>query len=303
MLQQAGDTQVPAQRSRTTGWRRCLEQIHKRHGSIEIAIDTSDGSGSGEDRGTGGDLVFRSKVLDLPGQELWICPPSALGKVINFHRGLRLVGIMAIGQNRWKFTTTCLGETEFVGKGWKGAALRLELPSSVQRCQRRRDYRLDATGLALPDVKIWPLLDPTTVVQPEGVNAARFLDEQDQVDTIAGRTLVEEQALPQVGPSICGHLVNLGGGGVGLTIAPDDTAAIHRTPLFWTRFSLSPHVRTPVCATARLVHSHIQSDKRVYAGMTFDFTYNPSNRSCVVQQIVKAIACQQKRQLAARNAA
>ena len=68
MLQQAGDTQVPAQRSRTTGWRRCLEQIHKRHGSIEIAIDTSDGSGSGEDRGTGGDLVFRSKVLDLPGQ-------------------------------------------------------------------------------------------------------------------------------------------------------------------------------------------------------------------------------------------
>lgn len=294
---------MPAQRSRTSGWRRCLEQIHQRHGSIEVAIDTSDESGASGERGSGGDLVFRSKLINLTGDEIWICPPSALGEVITLHPGLRLVGIIAIGQNRWKFKTTCRGETNVDGASWRGVALRLDLPASVERCQRRRDYRLDATGLALPDVTIWPLLDPQSVVQPERVNAAAFQEEQDQHDAMAGPALKEEQALPEVGPSICGQLVNLGGGGVGLTISPDDTAVLHRSPLFWTRFSLSPHVRTPVCATARLVHSHICSDKRVYTGMTFDFTFNPSNRSCVVQQIVRAIACQQKRQLATRRSA
>ena len=301
---------VPALRSRTTGWRRCLEQIHQRQGSIEVAIDTSteEDSGDANRTGSGGDLVFRAKLLDLRDDVLCIETPSALGEAIDFEVGLRLVGIIAIGQNRWTFQTTCQGISNLVTSNWKGPALHLDMPASVRRCQRRRDYRLDTTGLALPGVSIWPLLDPKSVVLAERVNEASFLRERDALSSsddpaTLNSLLQDEPLLPEVGPSFPGLLVNLGGGGVGVLIDSDHSALLHRAPVFWTRFSLEPHVQAPVCSTTRLVHTHIRSDKRVYAGFTFDFSSNPSHKRFVVQQIVRAIAGQQKRQLALRRTA
>ena len=301
---------VPALRSRTTGWRRCLEQIHQRQGSIEVAIDTStsDQSTDGQRVGSGGDLVFRAKLLDVRDDVLCIETPSALGEAIEFEVGLRLVGIIAIGQNRWTFQTTCRGVSPLATGQWKGPALHLAMPTSVRRCQRRRDYRLDTTGLALPDVSIWPLLDPKSVVLAERVNEASFLRERDALsagdDPATLKSLLQDEPLlPEVGPSFPGVLVNLGGGGVGVLVDSDHAGVLHRSPVFWTRFSLEPHVHTPICSTTRLVHTHIRSDKRVYGGFTFDFSSNPSHKRFVVQQIVRAIAGQQKRQLADGRAA
>jgi len=291
---------MPAQRSRTTGWRRCLEQIRQRNGSIEIAIE-----GPAGEAPAGGDLLFRSRVLHVGGDELWIEPPTTLGEAITIESGMRLVGIMAIGQNRWMFHTTCRGATSRSCGGRMVPVLVLGMPHDVQRCQRRRDYRINTSGLALPDVTVWPLLDPQSVVLAERVNEAEFLRERDATGPgpidVAGAD--GELLLPDVGPSFSSRLVNLGGGGIGLNISVDDAGAFNRARACWVRFELPPHVRTPVCATARVVHTHIQSDKRLYAGMTFDFSHNPSHKRFVVQQIVRAIAGQQKSQLARRRSA
>jgi hypothetical protein len=281
-----------------------LEQIHQRNGSIEIAIDTGpEGTSEGEHRvGSGGDLVFRARLVGLSKKELCIEPPTALGEAIEFESGLRMVGIIAIGQNRWTFRTTCMGDVSVANGAWRGRALRLDMPDEVCRCQRRRDYRLDAAGLALPEVTVWPLLDPRSVILSERVNEAAFIRERDAIshdhDASTLATLLhEDPPLPEVGPSLPGTLMNLGGGGIGVIIDSEHSGALHGSPIFWSRFNLAPHVQTPVCATMKLVHTHIRSDKRVYGGFTFDFTSNASHKRFVVQQIVRALAGQQKRQL------
>ncbi|MDG2200280.1 MAG: hypothetical protein P8K80_03760 [Phycisphaerales bacterium] len=291
---------MPAHRSRTTGWRRCLEQICQRNGSIEIAIEGPEGDAPG-----GGDLLFRSRVLHVGGDQLWLEPPTTLGEAIDIEPGMRLVGIMAIGQNRWMFRSVCGGSTSRSCEGRMVPVLVLSMPVQVERCQRRRDYRINTSELALPDVTVWPLLDPDSIVLAERVNEAEFLRERDAMESATMRLpgISDEELLPDVGPSFTSRLVNLGGGGIGLNVSMDDAGTINRSRAFWVRFELPPHVHTPVCATARLVHSHIQSDKRLYAGMTFDFSHNPSHKRFVVQQIVRAIAGQQKLQLERRRSA
>ena len=82
-----------------------------------------------------------------------------------------------------------------------------------------------------------------------------------------------------------------------MTVDDAHAGSIGRQTLFWMRFGLPPMLETPVCAVARVVHSHMQSDRQTYAGMTFDFSANPAHKRIVVGQIVRAIACQQKRQM------
>jgi hypothetical protein len=298
-----GELDVPAHRSRTTGWRRCLEQICQRNGSIEIAIENPTGTDNDLAPG-GGDLLFRSRVLQVTGNELWIEPPSTLGEALDIEEGMRLVGIMAIGQNRWMFRTTSCGTTSRSCGGRPVSILVLGMPQEVKRCQRRRDYRVNTSELALPDVTVWPLLDPDSIVLAERVNEAEFLRERDSECPVSMRlpsVLEEDPLLPDVGPAFSARLVNLGGGGIGLNADMENAGALNRTRVFWVRFELPPHVLTPVCATTRMVHSHIQSDRRVYAGMSFDFSHNPSHKRFVVQQIVRAIAGQQKHQLSERS--
>jgi hypothetical protein len=91
-------------------------------------------------------------------------------------------------------------------------------------------------------------------------------------------------------------LLNLGGGGVGLRIDPSDAHMLNRHKIFWMRFALPPAQRTPICASAKLVHTHMESNHDTYAGMAFDFSFNPSHQKFVVDQICRYIAMQQRQQ-------
>lgn len=279
------------------GWRQCLGQIKQRGGSIELAIARTQGHDM-----VSGDLLVRCRVLDLSEDGLRVEAPVTLGRTIEIPVGVDLVAMMTIGQNRWLFRTRCL-QWFPDGESTKGRAeLHLALPERVERCQRRQDYRVETASLDLPSVQLWPLMDPSTVVLAERVNEAEFLKELDGkntpwslADDLQG--CGDEELLPEVGPEFPARLVNLGGGGVGLTVEDDYAGSLGRRSLFWMRFGLPPMVMTPVCATARLVHSHMQSDRRIYAGMTFDFSANPAHKRIVVKQILRAIACQQKMQM------
>jgi len=291
---------VPANRSRTAGWRQCLSQIKQRGGSIELAMARP--QTNGEDL-ISGDLLVRCRVIALSEEGLLVEAPVTLGKTIEIPVGVELVAMMAIGQNRWLFKSRCLGWFPDGVGGSGRPELQLSLPQRVERCQRRRDYRVETASLDLPGVQMWPLLDPSTVVLAERVNEAEFMKELDgntgdwslADDLNSG---CDDELLPEVGPGFPAKLVNLGGGGVGLTVEDGHAGSLGSRSLFWIRFGLPPMVRTPVCATARLVHSHMQSDRKIYAGMTFDFSANPPHKRTVVKQILRAIACQQKMQMA-----
>jgi hypothetical protein len=283
---------MPAQRSRTAGWRHCLQQIRDRRGSIELAVRPP---GGGD--GLRGDLLFRARVLGIDGDTIEVETPVSLGRPVEFAEGLELIAIMAIGQNRWMFHTECL-----VHCGRNQPTLKLSAPRSVERCQRRRDYRIDTADLHLPDVRMWPLLDPASVVAAERLAAVDFQHELDGTLPVGGPAPLDDDLRPVLGPEHCGRIVNLGGGGLGLAVGVDDAGSIGRHATWWIRFELPPSVQTPIRAVARVAHRHLRADKSLYCGMCFDFSANPPHHDVVACQIMRAIAGLQRRQMGLRKA-
>jgi hypothetical protein len=293
---------VPANRSRTTEWRRCLEDIAQRQGAIEIAIARPD-----DDEESHHHLVWRVRLLEMRNGEIIVETPTTLGQDIDLKDDVSLVAIFTIGQNRWMFASSVLGHTKYVlNERNKMVALRLQVPDRVERCQRRRYYRVDTVAVNLPKVTIWPLLDPKTVTVAERANELQFQAEVNG-NALPAQELSATQRLeavmPDVGPMFTGTLVNLGGGGLGLNVTSSESHLLNRTKMFWMRFTLPPELSTPICATGKLVHSHRDSTQDVYAGLVFDFTFNPSHQRFVADQICKYVALQQRAQLGRIRAA
>ncbi len=286
---------MPANRSRTIEWRRCLQQLAQRQGGLEIAVSRD--YAQGED---GRHLVWRVRLLQLTEEAMIIEQPMTLGQTIRLQPGIQLVVILAIGQNRWMFNTVNLGETTYQpDRHPTVAANRLSLPVSVERCQRRNYYRVDTASLNLPEVDVWPLLDAKSVLIAERMNELEFEAAQPGAPSPSSAgtdTFDPEMLMPDVGPKHAATLLNLGGGGIGLRFHPEDAPILSRHKLFWIRFRLPPELTTPICATAKLIHTHMESSQHTYAGMAFDFSFNPAHHRFVVNQICRYIAVQQQAQ-------
>ncbi len=292
---------MPARRSRTLEWRRCLEQVQERGGAIEIAI-LRDYDRPAEKAGS--HLVWRVRLLKVSGDEILVEPPTTLGEVIRVEVGINLVAVLAVGQNRWMFMTSNLGPTEHRNSfGRTVSALRLTMPESVERCQRRSHDRVETTSLILPEVDVWPLLDPKSVLPAERANELQFEDDRNGVPPgDRCKASDDDSLMPEVGPKFTTTLLNIGGGGVGLRVKPEDAPVMARHKVFWLRFGMPPELTTPICATAKLVHTAVNSTQYTYAGMAFDFSFNPVHQSFVVEQIRRFIKIQQRAQFDDREA-
>jgi len=279
---------MPASRSRTTEWRRSLAQLRAREGAIEIAV-AHDHPGGDEGVLAASDLVWRVRVLDLSADEVSVDLPFALGRAIELPVGTELVAAIAIGQNRWMFRAKVKG-------AWSPRApfprthrgIRLSLPDHVERCLRR-STRVDVARINPPKVELWPLLEPRSAMPAERASELAFKAALAQPE--GERTgMSGDDLLPTVGPGFTATLVNLGGGGLGVLVDPNDAAALSRHRLFWLRFTLGAIMPVPICATARVVHTHMDSSHRTYAGISFDFDFNPAHQRVVAEQIVQAIS-------------
>ena len=276
---------MPASRSRTTEWRRSLEQLRDREGAIEVAV-AHDGAGNDESILNSSDLVWRVRVLELSDNEVCVDLPFALGRAVELPIGTELLGAIAIGQNRWMFRTKVLGP-------WATRApyarthrgVRLVLPYHVERCVRRAS-RVDVATINLPKVEMWPLLEPRSVMPAQRASELAFKA------MLAGEASLPttDDLFPTTGPGFSATLVNLGGGGLGVLVEASDSAALSRHRLFWIRFSLGDITPIPIAAAARVVHTHMDSSHRIYAGISFDFDFNPAYQRVVGEQIVHAIA-------------
>ncbi len=288
---------MPARRSRTQQWHRCLEEILERNGTLEIAIARE----FRDDAPRRSHLIWRVRLLALTDTHIVVEQPVALGRTVELSPHIELVAVLAIGQNRWMFRTRTESKLQLAGRdGRPVAALRLRLPEHVERCQRRHHYRVQTASLSLPDVELWPLLDPKSVLLAERLNELQYHRSQNETTDVSDRaieSLPSETVMPEVGPQLKASLLNLGGGGVGLQVRPADAAAIGRHKLYWMRFMLLPELTTPICATGKLVHTHVESSQDVYAGLAFDFSFNPGHQQVVLEQICRYIALQQRAQM------
>ena len=285
---------MPANRSRTLEWRRCLKQVYERGGALEIAVaqDAPDAAGAQH-------LVWRVKLLAVTESEIIVEQPSALGQLIQIEPGIALVVVLSIGQNRWMFSTVNLSAFSYGLSDRKTSpALRLKMPESVQRCQRRNYYRVETASLNLPQADVWPLLDPKSVLVAERAYEIQFEIDMGRVPGAGGQNPFDYEAvMPEVGPRFSATLLNLGGGGVGMRVNPQDAQVVARHKLLWMRIALPPTLNTPICATGKVVHTHIESNHDTYAGLAFDFSFNPTHQRFVVDQICRHIALQQRAQV------
>lgn len=278
---------MPASRSRTERWRDCLRQVYERDGALEISVATPE---SAED-GPHADLIWRVRILTLSDAEIVVETPSAAGQWIELQPGIKLVAVLAIGQNKWMFHTNIL-------PGGKPRTLRLAMPQTVERCLRRNFFRISTAELSLPMVECWPLLDPTTVGPAEVANKAQILDLIANPATAAAMANREPLVLPEVGPKFPARLMNLGGGGVGLVIDKNDSSATDKARLYWLRVNLVPQIPAPIAVTARLVHTHIDSTQNLYAGLAFEWSFHPTHRDFIVDQICRYVRTLQQAQAA-----
>ncbi|MDA0802936.1 MAG: hypothetical protein O2819_04170 [Planctomycetota bacterium] len=266
---------MPANRSRTQEWRRTMEQVMERGGGLEVALDRGTVGNDPVEEAGSADLVWRVRLLAIETQALVIEPPTAIGKAVAIADGTPLMAAMTVGQNRWKFRTRKLSQS---GTGAQ-ATLRIQAPESVERCLRRFT-RFDMGGLILPQVRCFPLLDPSSVVEPERVVAtavAAFLQ--------GGAVPKGAMPRPRVGPEFAAVLMNLGGGGLGLRVDPAEASHLSRSRILWVEVDLGRDMPVPLCATGKVVHTRIDSTQCTYAGVSFDFSFNTAHHRTVVEQV------------------
>ena len=97
---------MPANRSRTSGWRRSLHQIFERNGSLEIAI-----ARYYEDDNSGQHLIWRVRLLGLSETEVIVEQPMTLGQLIRINKGVEMVAIIF---GRFVTSTTPMTSTGLV---------------------------------------------------------------------------------------------------------------------------------------------------------------------------------------------
>lgn len=302
---------MPATRSRTENWRQSLQDIFERNGALELTLprylapdNTLNEHGLAVN--TAQNIIWRVRIVGMKDDEILVEEPSALGHTFTLDDGVELVGIISIGQNRWMFRTSNLGRTTVqINRTTSIAALRLRMPTEVERCQRRNFYRVSTIGLSLPSVEVYPVLEPDSIMVAETASRVQI---EEAVDTpviatvghagaVARGPLAEPTLLPHCGPMIKGSLMNIGGGGVGLLFEPEDRAGVDAMKLVWLRIRLQPHIPAPLGVAARIRHTHIDSAQRVYAGVMFEFGQPGVHQKFVVEQLCRYVALVQREQL------
>ena len=281
---------MPARRSRTERWRDSLDSIVDRNGPIEISIDgPSDAQ----------DLVWRVRLLSVDDEQLVIEQPMTLHRQVPIEEGTELIGAISIGQNRWMFHTRVLGHLKTEGRFGMQSSLRLGMPTTVERCQRRNFYRTSTASLSLPPIKCWTLKDPSSAVAMEIATRAAI------IDALNGGPIVDpiDVAMPEVGTGIEASLLNIGGGGAGLLVPARDAQALNEPGSFWMRLDLSPTIPIPLSLTAKLAHTRVDSSHDVHVGLAFDFSRNRQYEAFVGEQICRYIARIQHPKSTNRNAA
>lgn len=281
----------------------------ERDGALEVSLPT-DGLET-SDATVRKNLVWRVRILAVSEHEIVVEQPVVLRERIHFQDGLPLIGVIAIGPNRWMFETRNLGQTVAqLNPHTRVPAYRLASPATVERCQRRNFYRVSTVGLTLPPVTCHPLTDPSTVVAMEAANRVEIVDllrqrgESVPASAAVGPEVIArlgprgiEQLLPDVLPPFPAMLMNLGGGGAGLLVDPEHASALDRSRIVWLRIDLTPDVPAPLGVTARIAHIHIDTTRRTYAGVSFDFSHHAAHEQFVVSQVCRYVAGVQRDQL------
>jgi hypothetical protein len=277
---------LPAARSRTENWRSLLDTIAQRGGALEVSVFREDSTGEQ----AGPDVVWRVRLLRLNDNDILVESPSAAGVTLGLKPETPVLVAMTVGQNRWMFHSRVLGGWQGQDQSGRRQTLALALPERVERCSRRQFFRISTGGMRLAPVRCWALMDPTSAVEAERHNQriVRAAMEAGARSATAAGGSSDSGPLPQVGPTFHANLLNLSGGGLGLLLPAGDSP-FNRGKFFWLSIDLRPDLPEPLCVTARLAHTHLDSHQQTYAGLAFDFTFHPEHQAFITELLARYV--------------
>ena len=289
---------MPAFRSRTLHWRRNLDQLARRGGTLEVAIspasDLADATASVSDGPVPADFVWRLRIASIDEREIELELPEMLNRPVPVPEDATIVAAIVVGPNRWMFRSRVVATAGSMSIAARPATFRIAMPEKVART-RRRHLRVDSASLALPSVRLWPLLDLASV-RPAQRALALAAEAIGRGERLVDRTWEDEAVRPTLGPEFGATLMNIGGGGAGVRVEASDAASVTAHRHFWMEIDLRPESALPLCVTARIAHTHLESTGATYAGVAFDFTADAEHARLVSRQVIGAIAARQRRQ-------
>lgn len=266
-----------------------MRQIYERNGGVEISLTRDPGTPPGPD------VLWRVRILGVSELEILVEKPAAAGRGVELPVGAEVMAVMSVGQNRWMFRTRiiALGPSKL----GMGGSLRLAMPTEVSRCQRRDFYRVPTASLQLPRVQCWKVLEPASVVAAEVANRSLILG-LERGEGGAPDADSEAWVLPTVGSGFSAHLMNVGGGGIGLLVDKGEAGAALGCRNVWMKVDLRPSIPAPLGMAAKIVHTHLDHEQNVYLGMAFEFSANAGHREFVVSQILRYVGIVNERKAA-----
>lgn len=184
--------------------------------------------------------MLKSRMLGYDNQHIVVEEPAGSGAEEMLEGDAPLMLYIIEGDDRWEIETKALERGRFaLNASVRVAAVRLAPPTAVGKAQRRNFYRADVAGV---------------VDDPVQVRVAIPYAQQE------GHEIIDFE----------GRLVNIGGGGMGLTV--DERSARHmlRAEKVHCRVSL-PTLDQPLELPVRVCHSQHEARDMHYMGLQFVF--------------------------------
>jgi hypothetical protein len=277
-------TTVTATTPTNPPWLQTLQHIAQRNGAIEIA--TLPGSDCHCARVIQHDsdsfsapthASWRVRVLSVADDVIVVERPWSVNTTLHFETGQQMTALIIEGSDRWWFATEILEQTRFSLNASKQViALKLRWPSSVHSAQRRDYFRMDVSSFDLPLITVAPITDTSSCIPAEIACAAQLRKQSPE----PARLL----PMPLLGEVFRGHLIDISGGGIGITLPKIAQPILQTLPLLWVNIPLPGHL-TPLVTVVRPTYWRIECAKNLRAGMAFSFLHNPPYEKFITEQM------------------
>jgi hypothetical protein len=168
-----------------------------------------------------------------------------MGAKVNLEPGTRLIGVMAVGQNRWMFHTEVKSTADSPDPQASRVAWSSRCPIASSGAPDVGSSGSRPSNSNWPNARCWPLIDPASAVAAEVASRTHVLELIDiGQDVDEGGDEVLDRAAGRPGSmSASGFratVQNIGGGGLGLKVPREDRSAVESSKLYWTRLDLRP---------------------------------------------------------------
>jgi c-di-GMP-binding flagellar brake protein YcgR len=209
--------------------------------------------------------MLKSRMLGLDDTQMVVEEPSGQAAADMLQPGAPVMLYIAEGDDRWEFETHVLETTRFaLNASVRVQALRLAPPRTVGKAQRRDFYRVDTAGAVDEPVQI-----TVSIPHAQGESAE----------------IIELE----------GRLVNIGGGGMGMTVNEIAARRMLRADKIHCRVAL-PTLNHPLELNVRVAHSQQQARDIHYMGLQFVFQ-RPAARDQVADKLCYFAAWLQRQRL------